>query len=138
MKKFLEVLIDDNNQMYIDTDIDLAPILSSQNIPEYDKLAKESMKAFSECIWKDRNLKPSYVVRLLSMAEIASTSEPYSMAEEFWSTMMFCYIPHYEAFCNKLKTPFGFDPKKVTRPISFGKPGDFLSCSMFPVGGKFS
>ncbi|MBO4671469.1 MAG: hypothetical protein J5640_06470 [Bacteroidales bacterium] len=133
MKKFLEVLIDDNDQLHIETEMDFSQILDPDHPERSEGLIKAAIKAWTECIWKDRNNEPSKAVRLLSMAEIAATAEPYNMAEEFWSTMMFSYLPHYEKFCDKVKSPYGFDTKLVIRPKVFGNPGAFMSGSIFPI-----
>jgi hypothetical protein len=134
MKKFLEVLIDDNGEFHLESEFDFSRIFNFDNLKEYEGINRSVLKAFSECIWKDRNNGPSYAVRLLSMAEIAATAEPYDMAEQFWSTMMFSYIPHYENYCDRLKKPYGFNPQLVTRPITVGDPKSFITGSIFPLG----
>lgn len=138
MKKFLEVLLDDNGEFLIESDFDFSRIFNYDNPKEYDGLTRAALKAFSECIWKDRNNRPSFAIRLLSMAEIAATAEPYDMAEQFWSTMMFSYIPYYEKYCNKIKEPYGFNPNAVTRPITMGDPKGFMTGSIFPLGKQRS
>lgn len=136
MKKFLEVLIDDNGQLHIDTEMDFSSILSLDQPALGEPLIKSAIKAFAECIWKNRDNEPSKAVRLLSMAEIAATAEPYEMAEEFWATMMFSYLPHYEKFCTKVKSPYGFNPKQVIRPLTFGDPGALMSGGIMPIKTK--
>ena len=138
MKKFLEVLIDDNGEFHIESQFDFSRIFDLDNPKGYDEINRSAMKAFSECIWKDRNNCPSYAVRLLSMAEIAATAEPYDMAEQFWSTMMFSYIPHYENYCDRIKKPYGFNPKLVTRPVTVGDSKAFMTGSIFPMGKRTS
>ena len=72
-------------------------------------------------MWKDRNFTVSSAIRLLSMAEAAASDEPYKSAEEYWSTMLFDFLPHYESFFNKVKKRYGIDTVNIVRPLTFGK-----------------
>ena len=126
MKKFLEVLVDEDGQMSFSTDFEFAD--SVDNPPsdlmalmaKNDDLNKKAIRGMVDQIWKKRDQHASKAIRYLAMAEIMACAEPYDHAEQFWWTMMFSYIPHYEKLANKLKRPFGYDPSKMIRPVSFG------------------
>ncbi|MBR5403254.1 MAG: hypothetical protein IK113_03400 [Bacteroidales bacterium] len=134
MKKFLEVLVDDNGEMLFSTDYEFADSIESppKDIEEEAKLMdhryRQVMRGLINTVWRDHNLNVSKAIRYLSMAEIISCAEPYETAELFWSTMMFSFIPHYEKYSSSLKKPYGFDPSNIIRPIS----------GVFPMGLSFS
>lgn len=123
MKKFLEVLVDDEGRLHMSTDFEFADEIENPPkdmvsfLQEMDQLYKMTISGMVDTVWKKRNLHISKAIRILSMAEIISCAEPYDNAECLWSAMMFDYIPHYEKFANKLKIPYGFNPSKVIRPI---------------------
>ena len=129
MKKFLEVLVDDQGEMHFSTDYEFSD--SIENPPtDWEKETKETDQRYRQIIrglvntlWKDHNLHVSKAIRFLSMGEIMACAEPYDNAEEFWSAMMFACIPHYESYASSLKKPYGFDPKKMIRPITGVFPG---------------
>lgn len=123
MKKFLEVLMDDDGQLHLSTDFDFPD--SVKNPPkdekaflaEMDQLYKNTITGTVNAIWKERNLNVSKAIRFLSMAEVISCASPYENAEDLWGALMFDFIPKYEAFASKLKIPFGFRPDKIQRPL---------------------
>ena len=137
MKKFLEILLDDEGQMHINTECGFVASKDSVSIEFMDKLFKSAIRAFSSKIWKDKDQEASFAIRVLSCAEILATAEPYKMAEEFWATMMFNFIPHYETYGNKLKRPFGFDPKSITKPI-VGGPFNMMPIDKDSMGKYFN
>lgn len=124
MKKFLEVLIDDNGELHLSTDIEFAD--SIENPPKdmmafekiADQLHRKAIRGVVNAVWKEKNLNVSKAIRYLSMAEIITNAEPYEGAELLWSAMMFDYLPKYEKYSDKLKMPFGYDPVKRVRPLT--------------------
>lgn len=124
MKKFLEVLVDDNGDLHLSTDYKFHD--SVENPVTDIKLAKKEedanhrklIRGLVNALWKERNYNVSKAIRYLSMTEIMACAEPYQQAEEFWYTMMFDYIPYYESFATGLKIPFGYDPTIIVRPIT--------------------
>ena len=120
--KLLEVSIDENGQIGIDSMNDefLEKFLSEAKPEKKEELFRSLLVEMTDKMWKDRKTGVSRVIRLLSMAEICTCAQPYSQAEEFWSTMMFSFIPHYEIFSSSLKQKYGFKPGDVVRPYTFG------------------
>lgn len=139
MKKFLEVLVDDNGMLHLSTDFEFADSLDNppSDLMDYmarqDDLNKRVISSMIDELWKNRNQHPSKAIRILAMAEILACAEPYDHAEHFWSCMMFDYIPHYEKLASSLKKPFGYDPSKMIRPISYSFPGG-MNISPFGFG----
>lgn len=139
MRKFLEVLMDDDGALHMSTDftfvddIDNPPADIAQYAKEADKMHRTAIRAMVETMWKDRNLNVSKAIRYLSMAEVMACAEPYDNAEHLWSALMFDYIPYYEKFANKLKTPYGYDPTHIIRPITMGNPS-FFKTGIMPLG----
>jgi len=127
MKKFLEVLVDDEGAMHFSTDYDFPDSLfnasSGKFLKDYLDLDKRAVRGLVEEGWRKKNGNPHKAIRCLAMAEILSCAEPYSRAEEFWSMMMFDYIPLNEKFASDLKRPFGYNPDKMIRPITGVFPG---------------
>ena len=100
---------------------------------ENDRLNRQLICGMVNAMWKERNYHVSKAIRYLSMAEIITCAEPYDNAEHFWSAMMFDYIPYYEKFSTELKKPYGFNPSKMIRPMTFGS---FPGCGAMPVSGS--
>lgn len=123
MKKFLEVLVDDDGHLSFNTDwvfydeIDNPPPSAEAAIKQNDQLNRMLIEGIIPPLWRDRNPHVGKAIRYLSMAEIISCAEPYDGAEQLWAAMMSEYIPHYEELANRLKMPYGYDPSKITRPI---------------------
>lgn len=141
MKKFLEVLEDDNGNIIMNTDVEFFDELDNpskdfkDNARFFDKTIKRLIKAMTEIAWEKKNYHVSKAVRFLTLAETISGAQPYDSAEQLWSTMMFSFIPRYESFADKLKKPYGFNPADVTRPITVPGP---INASMFPLTKPFS
>jgi len=122
MKKFLEVLMDDNGELHMSTDCVFAD--SIENPPEdlaayekeMDQLHRKAIRGVVNAVWKEKKLDVSKAIRYLSMAEIITCAEPYEGAEELWYAMMFDYLPYYERYSDRLKIPYGYNPVK-NRPI---------------------
>lgn len=99
---------------------------------EFDKEFKQMLGSLTEFMWSNKSMAISRVIRMVSMAEVLGTSQPYEQAESFWENMMFHAIPQYEGFAARIKEPYGFDSRAVVRPIT-GTPG----MSIFPVKAPF-
>lgn len=136
MKKFLEVLMDDDGLLHVSTDFEFPDSVVSppgelaKRAGEMEDLNKKAIRSLITEAWKNRNYHPSKAIRILAMAEIMACAQPYENAEEFWRVMMFDYIPHHEKFASNLKRPFGFNASEVVRPIKVGGPE--LITSIFP------
>ena len=134
MKKFLEVLVDDSGEMHFSTDFTFADSVErppkdlKKEGKEVDARYRQVIRGLVGAMWKDRNLDVSKAIRYLSMGEMIACAEPYENAEELWSTMMFSFIPHYEQYASSLKKPYGYNPSKMTRPVS----------GVFPLGLSLS
>jgi len=137
MKKFLEVLMDDDGMLHFSTDfqfpdsVENPPKDWAKHTVEMEDLNRRAIRSLVTEAWKNRNFHPSKAIRILSMAEIIACAQPYENAEELWSVMMFDYIPHYEKYSANLKRPFGFDASQVVRPIKIGGP-EAMMTAMFP------
>lgn len=125
MRKYLEVLVDDDGKFHFSTDETFEGIA---NPMKFDKEFRHLLHDMAEFMWQNKQQKVSQAIRLISMAEMLGGAQPYEMAEEFWGMMMFHCIPDYEAFAAEIKKPFGFNSKAVTRPLT-GSSG----VQMFPV-----
>ena len=132
MKKFLEILMDDNGELHFSTDFEFADSIENPvkdmnaHIKEADRLHRTAIRGVVNAVWKERNLHVSKAIRYLSMAEIITCAEPYDGAEQFWYAMMFDYLPMYERFSDQLKMPFGYNPAK-NRPLSWDCQKGFVS-----------
>ena len=122
MKKFLEVLVDEDGKFHFSTAKDL------------DKLLKQLVHDMTEFMWRNKEQKVSQAVRLMAMAEILGCAQPYEHAEEFWSLMMFHTIPQFEKYAAAIKKPFGFDDRSVTRPIVGGAWAGGPDMMAIPIG----
>ena len=130
MRKFLEVLVDDDGKFHFSTDETFEGIPSPK---VFDKEFKHLLYDMTEFMWQNKQQKVSQAIRLISMAEMLGGAQPYEMAEDFWGAMMFHCIPAYEAFAAEIKKPFGFDSKAVTRPVTGGS-----GVQVFPINRLFS
>ena len=88
MKKFLEVLLDDNGEMQIKAD-NLVPDMDDPDVQEKtDALYKAAMKALVKSILQKHDMKASRAIRILSMAEMACDRQPYQHVDQFFFTMI--------------------------------------------------
>ncbi|MBR5175946.1 MAG: hypothetical protein IKW89_08475 [Bacteroidales bacterium] len=122
MKNLLHVFIDDEGNLVLRTDNEK---WFDENFPQGDlkRHAANFEKLLSglvSSIWGEKNTCISKVIRLLSIAEICACSEPYAQAEEFWSMMMFDFIPFIEKYADSLKEQYGYDPESKQRPLVMG------------------
>jgi len=99
--------------------------LNLKNPQKFDSFLKRITTAIIKKMWGEKNTSLSKIIRVLSMAEISACAEPYSQAEEFWSTMMFNYIPRTEKQYSSLKQQYGNYRGPEQRPISFGNAAMF-------------
>lgn len=129
MRKYLEVLVDDDGRFHFSTDETDGGVPKPQ---EFEKEFKQLMLDLTEYTWRSKDPMISRVIRKISMAEMLATAQPYEQAEEFWDNMMFHTIPRYEKITAKVKEPYGFDNRKVTRPVTYS-PGT----SVFPIKAPF-
>ena len=126
MKKFLEVLVDEDGKFHFSTEEEFVTeeVFAAENpraqmghVKECDKRLKQLVHDMTEYMWKTKDQGICQAVRMVAMAEILGCAQPYERAEEFWSLMMFHTIPQFEKFAAAIKKPYGFDDRAVTRPI---------------------
>ena len=125
MKKFLEVLVDEDGKYHFSTEevFTTEDEFASQDsqgqavlMDEYDRELRRLIHDLTEFMWKDKDQQVSQAIRSLAIAEILGCAEPYEHAEEFWSLMMFHTIPQFEHDAASIKKRYGFDDRSVTRP----------------------
>ena len=126
MKKFLEVLVDEDGKYHFSTEevFTTEDEFASQDsqgqavlMDEYDRELRRLIHDLTEFMWKNKDQQVSQAIRSLAIAEILGCAEPYEHAEEFWSLMMFHTIPQFEHFVAAIKKQYGFDDRSVTRPF---------------------
>ena len=129
MKKFLEVLVDEDGKFHFSTDEVFTTeeefaaedrLAQMARMEEYDRLLRRLIHDMTDFMWKHKDQQVSQAVRSLSIAEIIGCAEPYEHAEEFWSLMMFHTIPQFEHYAASIKKRYGFDDRSVTRPYIGG------------------
>jgi hypothetical protein len=124
MKKFLEVLMDDNGELHFSTDFEFAdsverPVRDMKEFEKiFDQINRRAIRGVVNAVWNEKNLDIAKAIRYLSMAEIITCAEPYEGVEQLWDSMMFYYVPHYERYSDQLKVPYGYDPSKTIRPLA--------------------
>lgn len=124
MRKFLEVLMDDNGELHFSTDFEFADSVERppKDLKEFEKVFdrynKGAIRGLINAVWKERNQDVAKAIRYLSMAEIITCAEPYEGVEQLWHSMMFDYMPHYERYSDQLKVPYGYNPSKKIRPLA--------------------
>ena len=133
MKKFLEVLMDDNGELHLSTDIEFAdsierPVKDIKAFEKiYDIINRRAIRGLVNAVWNEKNQDVAKAIRYLSMAEIITCAEPYQGIEELWYSMMFHYLPHYERYSDQLKVPYGYNPSNKVRPLSMDSQQGFVS-----------
>ena len=125
MRKYLEVLVDEDGTFHFSTE---EPFSETPSPKVLEKNFKRLMHDMTEFMWRNKDQKVSQAIRSLAMAVILGAAQPYEMAEEFWTLMMFDTIPHYEKEAAAIKKPYGFDDRLVIRPKTY-----FPGTSIFPV-----
>ena len=113
MKKYLEVLLDDEGTFHF---VSERPLGKKQDQAAFDQEFRKLLHDITEFMWQNRDQQVSQAIRMVSMAEMLGSSQPYEQAEEFWSLMMFDTIPQYESYAASIKEPYGFNDRKVIRP----------------------
>ena len=146
MKKFLEVLVDEDGRFHFSTDevFTTEEEFASQprqtkaaHMKEYENKLKGLIHDMTEFMWKNKDQRLSQAVRMVTMAEILGCAQPYEHVEEFWSMMMFHTIPHFEAFAAAIKKPYGFDDRAVTKPLVGGPLVGGPDIMAFPIQKPF-
>ncbi len=122
MKNLLQVFINDEGELdFLAENEDwLDGKWSQDNLKQSMAFFNSILSKMVDRIWGESDTCVSKVIRLLSMAEMCACSEPYVQAEEFWSMMMFDFIPYIEKYADSLKTKFGYDPDAKQRPFVAG------------------
>ena len=135
MKKLIEVLIDDNNNLHFNSEMDTDWFKRIKNTKEYNKWMKRMIRAMVKCGWEDKRYEFYPAIRMLSMAEILAARQPYEQIEELWYVMINDTIPLYESYVNQLKIPYGFSPEELIKPIKMGDFGSIMNVdSIFKNG----
>ena len=146
MKKFLEVLVDEDGKFHFSTEEEFVteeafaaenPRAQLDHAQEIDKLLKRLVHDMTEFMWQNKEQRVSQAVRLMAMAEILGCAQPYEHAEEFWSLMMFNTIPQFEKFAAAIKKPYGFDERAVNRPLVGGPLVGGPDIQPFPFQSQF-
>lgn len=120
MKKFLEVLMDENGEFHFSTDMQFPPEnCSAKELKEIEKLQKSIIRCFTEHSWKTKDPTACKAIRMLSIAEIMADSQPYQAVEFLWSAMMLNdFIKENEKWVAEIKKKYGFDNKGIIRPMN--------------------
>jgi hypothetical protein len=146
MKKFLEVLVDEDGKFHFSTDEEFTTeedfaakdgFAQAALMKEYDEKLRRLVHDMTEFMWRNKEQRVSQAVRLVAMAEILGCAQPYEHAEEFWSLMMFHTIPQFEKFAAAIKKPYGFDDRAVTRPLVGGPLAGGPDIMAFPIQKPF-
>lgn len=120
--------MDEDGSLHFSTDYEFPEgDVSQEEMSIYLERSRKAISGLVDEGWKNSNHHPSKAIRCLAMAEIMACAEPYERAEEFWSTMMFGYIPYFEKYAAKLKNKYGYDSSRITRPVSGVFPAGFPS-----------
>ena len=98
MKKFLEVLVDEDGKFHFSTEEEFVteevfaaenPRAQLDHAQEIDKLLKQLVHDMTEFMWQNQEQKVSQAVRLVAMAEILGCAQPAGIVEEaYWSTLL--------------------------------------------------
>lgn len=125
MKKFLEVLMDEDGKFHFSTEEEFITEeefaakdrLSQVGLmQESDRLLRHLINDLTEFLWRSKDQQISHAVRLLAVAEIMACADPYDRAEEFWGLMIFHTIPQFEHEAAAIKRQYGFNDRSVSRP----------------------
>lgn len=124
-KKMLEILVDENGEYTFNCEF--SPIASPDPFAKREmlKAEKEIEKIVRKLIDEYIEGGPlSQVIKVLSIADIAASIQPYEQIEELWANMMFSYLPKNEKRLRRIKESKGFKVK-VIEPQTFGQWGAF-------------
>ncbi|MCR4910087.1 MAG: hypothetical protein K5909_02265 [Bacteroidales bacterium] len=132
MKQLLELVIQDDGTLDLKChNEELADKVLSKKPKVYKKQMKNMISKMVKIMWGDKNTGMSKLIRFLSMTEMCACAEPYSQAEELWSTMMFSLIPLLEDYLKQEKQKYANYSGAKQKPISFG------NTSMFNLNAAF-
>ncbi|MBO6082620.1 MAG: hypothetical protein J6P46_06310 [Bacteroidales bacterium] len=147
MKKFLEVLVDEDGKYHFSTDeafVSEEEFTSEDvqrkkiHMERCDRMLERLVHDMTEFMWQNKEQRVSQAVRMVAMAEILGCAQPYEHAEEFWSLMMFHTIPQFERYAASIKRPYGFDDRAVNRPLVGGPfVGSSPDMLPFPLPSQF-
>ena len=146
MKKFLEVLVDEDGKFHFSTEEEFPTEeefvaeddqTKVTHMRRYEMILTQLVHDMTEFMWQNKEQRFCQAVRMVAMAEILGASQPYERAEEFWSLMMFNTIPQYERFAADIKRPYGFDDSTVIRPLIGGPLVDGMDMMTFPIRKPF-
>ena len=129
MKKYLEVLLDDDGMFHFASE---RPLGKKRDQDAFDREFRKLLHDIAEYMWQNKGEQVSLAIRLVAMAEILGAAQPYERAEEFWSLMMFDMIPKYESYAASIKEPYGFNDRKVIRPSVFPSGASVFPASIPP------
>ena len=129
MKKFLEVLVDEDGKYHFSTEDEFTTEeefaagdgpTQLDHMKKCDKRIRQLVQDITEYMWQTKDQGLCQAIRMVSMAEIMGCAQPYERAEEFWALMMFNVIPQLEDFAASIKRKYGFDEREVKRPLVGG------------------
>ena len=129
MKKYLEVLVDEDGRFHFSTEEEFTTedefvaedgLGKAILMEEYENQLRRLVHDLTDFMWKNKEQQVSQAIRSLAIAEILGCADPYDHAEEFWSLMMFHTIPQFEHYAAAIKKRYGFDDRSVNRPYIGG------------------
>ena len=129
MKKFLEVLVDEDGRFHFSTEESFVTEeeFASENrqaqathMKECDARLRQMVHDLTEYMWRTKDQGIPQAIRVIAIAEILGGAQPYESAEMFWDLMMFHTIPELEEFAAAIKKRYGFDDRAVNRPVVGG------------------
>ena len=142
MKKFLEVLVDEEGKYHFSTEEEFVTeeefaakdgLSQSDHMKECDKRLRRLVHDLTEYMWQTKDQGIPQAIRLIAMAEILGGAQPYESAEMFWSVMMFHTIPELEHDAAAIKKRYGFDDRSVNRPLVGGPIFGGTEIMRFPI-----
>lgn len=109
MKKFLEVVMDENGEFHFSTDMQFPPEnCSDKELLVIDKLQKDIIRCFTEHSWKTMDPTACIAIRMLSIAEIMADAQPYQAVEFLWNSMVLQdFIKDNEKWVAEIKKKYG-------------------------------
>lgn len=129
MKKFLEVLVDEDGRFHFSTEesfvtpeefaVKSHPV-QAEHMKECDAKLRQMVHDLTEYMWRTKDQGIPQAIRVVAIAEILGGAQPYESAEMFWDLMMFHTIPELEEFAAAIKKQYGFDDRFVRRPLMGG------------------
>ena len=142
MKKFLEVLVDEDGKFHFSTEEtfvteeELASMDRSAQVTQMkdcDARIRQMVHDLTEYMWRTKDQGIPQAIRVVAIAEILGGAQPYESAEMFWDLMMFHTIPELEDFAAAIKKQYGFDDRLVRRPLIGGPLAGGPDVMSFPI-----